>query len=239
MEIRTILFDLDGTLLPMDQERFMKYYLKALTGHFRQYMPPEVFQKLLWKGTHEMLNNRGGSETNEATFYRAFFEAYKEKRSEMIQTFEQFYETDFEQAKEATGTDSQMIKAVHVLQNKGYRMAVATNPLFPLQAVEKRIGWAGLSPDQFEFITSFETMHACKPHVAFYQEVLDILQTEPASTIMVGNDAHEDLSAGKLGMQTYLVTNCLLQADKQAMTPDYHGTTEDFLDFVGTLPSLR
>ena len=239
MTIRTILFDMDGTLLPMNQQQFMEHYLRALTAHFSQFMPPEAFQKLLWKGTHAMLNQQGSDKTNEVVFYSTFFEAYEDRRSEMIQTFERFYETDFEQAKKATDTDDQMIAAVDQLQRKGYRMAVATNPLFPLKAVEKRLGWAGLYPHQFEFITSFETMHACKPHVAFYQEVLDRMGIHPTSTLMVGNDAHEDLMAGKLGLKTYLVTNCLLQADKQTMSPDFSGTSADFLSFVQALPPLK
>lgn len=40
MTIKTILFDLDGTLLPMDQEVFIKYYFGALVKH----MEPEGYE---------------------------------------------------------------------------------------------------------------------------------------------------------------------------------------------------
>ena len=37
--MKTILFDLDGTLLPMDQDAFVKYYM----GLFAQKMAPHGF----------------------------------------------------------------------------------------------------------------------------------------------------------------------------------------------------
>jgi len=124
------------------------------------------------------------------------------------------------------------------LKSKGYRLAVATNPLFPLQAVERRIQWAGLSTDHFEMITSFETMHACKPNPAFYQEVLEQLEIKPQDALMVGNDAQEDLAAGTLGICTYLVTDCLLQSDSSSYEPDHQGTSADFLEYAKALPDL-
>jgi FMN phosphatase YigB (HAD superfamily) len=129
-----------------------------------------------------------------------------------------------------------MIQAVKLLEKKNYRLVVATNPLFPLKAVEQRIQWAGLSPTQFELITSFETMHSCKPNIAFYREVLDALGIEPQDALMVGNDAYEDLIAGNLGIHTYLVTNCLIQKDQTACEPDYEGSSSDFLRFTEKLP---
>ncbi len=39
---------------------------------------------------------------------------------------------------------------------------------------------------------------------------------------MVGNDAREDLTAGSLGIKTYLVTDCLEHGDAP-QKPDYQG----------------
>ncbi len=50
-----------------------------------------------------------------------------------------------------------------ILKDKGYRLAVTTMPLFPLSAVEARVRWAGLDPDDFGFMTTYDTAHAVKP----------------------------------------------------------------------------
>ncbi|MDW7670888.1 MAG: HAD family hydrolase [Bacillota bacterium] len=236
--MNTILFDLDGTLLTMNTDLFMHYYMKSLTETFLPIMDPADFQKRLWEGTRLMLKNTGGNETNEAVFYRSFFKNMGTDHESVINAFDQFYETSFEKARAATASNEYMVDAVKCLKTKGYRLAVATNPLFPIRAVKRRIHWAGLSPTDFELITSFETMHACKPNPAFYQEVLEQLNVQPHEAMMVGNDAREDLAAGGLGIQTYLVTDCLLQAESSPFTPDHQGSSLDFLQYIISLPEL-
>lgn len=156
----------------------------------------------------------------------------------MVDVFDDFYQTGFKQAKAATEQNSHMLASVRKLKEKGYRLAVATNPLFPLEAVKQRMEWAGLTIDDFDLITSFETMHACKPNPLFYQQVLNLLRVEPEDAMMVGNDAREDLAAAELGVTTYLVTDCLLQDDQKTVVPNYQGTSRDFLHYVDRLPSL-
>lgn len=236
--MNTILFDLDGTLLTMNTDLFVNYYMESITEAFLPLMEPADFQKRLWEGTRLMLENTGENETNEAVFYRSFFKNMGTDKEDMIKAFDHFYQTSFEKARAATAANDHMVNAVKCLKAKGYRLAVATNPLFPIQAVKRRIHWAGLSPADFELITSFETMHACKPNPAFYREVLEHLNVQPEETLMVGNDAREDLAAGDLGIQTYLVTDCLLQAESSPFTPDHQGSSLDFFRFIISLPAL-
>ncbi len=235
--MNTILFDLDGTLLSMDTDKFMQVYVKAITEAFSPHIDPEVFLQLLWAGTRKMLENPGDGQSNEAVFYRTFFRGMEEQKDQLIRVFQSFYQNEFDQAKSATALNEDMVEAVSVLKGKGYCLAVATNPLFPLQAVERRLHWAGLLPEDFKLITSFETMHACKPNPLFYQEVLGMLEIPPQEALMVGNDALEDLVAGELGISTYLVTDCLLQAGSYRYTPDYQGTSADFLNFAKAMPA--
>lgn len=236
--MNTILFDLDGTLLTMDTDRFMTLYMEALTKAFMPHMDTALFQARLWEGTKLMLKNNGEKKSNERVFYESFFEGIEDQKDLMIKVFEDFYQTGFSQTRAATEQNEHMVKSVDLLKDKGYRLAVATNPLFPLQAVERRVEWAGLCADDFELITSFETMHACKPNPLFYQQVLGLLNIEPEEALMVGNDAREDLAAAQLGVSTYLVTDCLLKDTQQAIVPDHRGTSLDFLRFVEQLPSF-
>ena len=236
--MNTILFDLDGTLLTMDTDQFMKLYMEALTLAFIPHMEPSLFQARLWEGTKKMLKNNNEKKSNEMVFFESFFQGIEEKKDLMVDVFDDFYQTGFKQAKAATEQNSHMLASVRKLKEKGYRLAVATNPLFPLEAVKQRMEWAGLTIGDFDLITSFETMHACKPNPLFYQQVLNLLRVEPEDAMMVGNDAREDLAAAELGVTTYLVTDCLLQDDQKTVVPNYQGTSRDFLHYVDRLPSL-
>ena len=81
MSIKTILFDLDGTLLPMDQDLFVKYYL----GLFAKKLAPlgyeeDSFYKAMWSGVSAMVKNDGSVSNDEAfwnTFKKLFFTVAK------------------------------------------------------------------------------------------------------------------------------------------------------------------
>ena len=65
MEIKNVLFDLDGTLLPMDMEAFTNGYFGLLTQKMapRGYDPKRLIDAV-WAGTAAMVKN-DGSRTNE------------------------------------------------------------------------------------------------------------------------------------------------------------------------------
>ena len=96
------------------------------------------------------------------------------------------------------------------LKARGYRVALATNPIFPHVATEHRIRWAGLTPEDFEIYTTYETSTFCKPNPAYYLEVARSLGAAPEECLMVGNDANEDMAARALGMDVFLLTDCLI-----------------------------
>ena len=58
--VQAVLFDLDGTLLPMVQEEFIKGYFGALCRRFapKGYEPKRMIDTL-WKGTAAMVRNDG------------------------------------------------------------------------------------------------------------------------------------------------------------------------------------
>ena len=96
-------------------------------------------------------------------------------------------------------------------------MAVlATNPLFPHTATENRMRWAGLKPEDFSFYTTYENSRYCKPNPKYYEEILQKLNLKPEECIMVGNDFGEDIvPTEKLGMQGFLLTDCLIHKGEQ------------------------
>ena len=82
----------------------------------------------------------------------------------------------------------------------------------PIRSSENRIRWAGLVPEDFEIYTTYEASTFCKPNPAYYLEVARTLGVKPEECLMVGNDATEDMAAREVGMDVFLLTDCLINA---------------------------
>ena len=205
--LTTVLFDLDGTLLPMDQDAFVNGYLKLMIQKMAPYgYSPEKLIGCIWKGTQAMYAN-SGAETNEALFWSIFEDSFGKKSLADQPLFEDFYRNEFQQAAQCCGFDPRAREAVDAIHAMGLTTALATNPLFPAVATESRVRWAGLQPEDFRLITTYENSHYCKPNPDYYREILSNLGLEPEQCVMVGNNAREDMVAGELGMAVYLVTD--------------------------------
>jgi len=230
----TVLFDLDGTLLPMDLQKFMKLYFYNLGIHFQDLIAAEKLSKYILDATEQMIRTNDGR-TNEDIFME-HFSSYIDGDIDVYKSrFTEFYETLFANVQPSTYQSEAMIKSVALLKQKGYDVIVATNPLFPYRANVHRIEWAGLDIEMFDHITSFEENKYCKPHVEYYQEILQKTGKKPEECIMVGNDVFDDLSAGKLGIKTFLVTDCLVNQYELPNTADDTGTFDDFYNYVQSL----
>lgn len=233
--ITTILFDLDGTLLPMDQELFIKTYFKALAARFAPlgYDPQELIDGV-WKGTQAMVKNTG-EQTNEAVFWNTFVELFGEQIRDDIPVFEDFYRNEFQQARSVCGKNPKAKKTVDRARALGYRVILATNPLFPSIATESRIRWAGLEPEDFEFYTTYENSSHCKPNPAYFQDILTQANLRPEECLIVGNDTSEDLAAATLGIQAFLLTDCLINRNFIDITQYPHGSFDTLITYLNTL----
>ncbi len=236
--LNTILFDLDGTLLPIANKDFEKIYFGGLSSHFTDMYSPEAFMKLIWDATIAMVKDTS-DKTNEVVFMNALGSVVNEKLTEMQRRFEIFYQSDFDKIRSAVIENTEMKEAVSVLKQKGYTLVIATNPMFPKIAIEKRIGWTGMNRADFSYVTSFENNHYCKPQPKFFQEILSDIQKTPQECMMVGNDAQEDMIAKVLGIETYLIDTHLISRPNQPINADHQGSYADFLLFVQSLPSIN
>lgn len=233
--MRTILFDLDGTLLPMDMERFTKNYFVHLAESFADLIDGRELARQVLAATEQMVRTRDGR-TNETVFLEYFGQNISGDLAVYRERFDAFYDSAFLRLQSDFAPNPHMVDSVAVLKAKGYRLAVATNPIFPLKANLHRIGWAGLDAGDFCYISCFEKNRFCKPHIEYYEEVLSAVGESPDRCLMVGNDVQEDLPAGQLGMKTFLVEDCLLHRGG-AITADHRGSSGDFHRFALTLPS--
>jgi len=230
--IKIILFDLDGTLLPMDQDTFAGAYVKGLATAAAPYgYEPNNFAKAVMAGTVAMVKN-DGSKTNEEVFWDSLAGVYGDGFKEHMHIFDPFYQADFQKIKEVCGYEPRAAELIRMIREKGYRIALATNPLFPSVATESRIRWAGLTPEDFELFTSYENSHYCKPNLNYYREVLEKLQVDPTECLMIGNDVSEDMIAMHLGMKVFLLTDCLINKKNENIEKYPHGCFNDLREYI-------
>ena len=235
MKITTVLFDLDGTLVPMDQEVFVKDYFSRLVKKMSVYgYAPDKMIEAMWQSVRAMIKNNGLA-TNEDVFWKKFSEILGEGIFEYMPKFDEFYETEFDNVKSVCGYNPEAAKAVRAIKNMGYRVALATNPLFPRRATELRISWAGLTPDDFEFFTTYEDICYCKPNLEYYKEVVKRLGVSPEECLMVGNDVGEDMITEKLGMKTFLIPDCIINHADEDISKYQSGSFTDLVKYVENL----
>ena len=234
MSIKHILFDLDGTLLPMVQDEFVKYYMPLLA---RSYMragvsvDPKKFIGAVWAGYEAMVKN-DGSRTNREAFWSYMEPELPLSTEESENIALRFYENEFNEAICTTKPTPVSNRIVKRARERGFETYLATNPVFPRCATLNRIRWAGLDEDDFKMITTYETCTYCKPNPKYFRNILEEYCLNPAECLMVGNDVGEDLSIRTLGVKTYLVTDTMENKKNLPIESEYTGTLDELLQFV-------
>ncbi|MGN0557946.1 MAG: HAD family hydrolase [Acutalibacteraceae bacterium] len=237
MSIRTVLFDLDGTLLPMDQELFVKAYFKQLAKTLAPLgYEPKKLTEAVWAGTAAMIKNDGNS-INEEVFWQTFAQLFGEKSLQDRPMFDEFYKNEFQNVKEVCGFNEKASRAVRLAKDLGFRVALATNPIFPTTATHSRIRWAGLDPDDFELITTYENTGFSKPNPKYYSDIMQKLQTNPQECLMVGNDVTEDMVAEKIGIKTFLLTDCLINKENKDIALYKNGGFDELMKYLEEIKS--
>lgn len=231
--IKAVLFDLDGTLLPMNMDEFIKSYF----GHLAKYLAPYGYEsekliKTLWLGVSAMVKN-DGSGKNEDAFWNLFAEVYGEESLAHKPVIDEFYRGEFNKAQSACGFKKEAAEVVSLVREMGKLPVLATNPVFPQAATESRARWAGLDIADFEAYTTYENCRYCKPSEGYYADLLARLGLRGEECIMVGNDFDEDIiPTEKLGMKTFLLTDCLINKRDADYSGYPHGSFDELKRFL-------
>lgn len=205
----TIMFDLDGTLIPFDQDEFISEYF----GRLARKMVPLGFDKdslikSIWAGTNAMLTNDGAM-SNRDRFFEVFSTFATGDMNEMEKVFEGFYAKEFDEVKCILKSQADRSDFIKALKEKGYKLVLATNPIFPKIAVSVRLSWIGLELSDFDYVTTYENSSYSKPNPGYYEEILHNIGREASECIMIGNNPVDDMQAVKAGLDVYLVTDNL------------------------------
>ena len=219
----------------MDNEAFTMGYFRLLAAKLSPYgYEPKQLVDAIWAGTAAMVKN-DGTRSNEDAFWKKFAGVYGEKALADKPLFDEFYENDFQTAKALCGVNPKAAETVHTLKEMGLRAALATNPIFPAVATESRIRWAGLEPEDFELRTTYENIGYCKPNPDYYREIAARLGVRPEECLMVGNDVTEDMVAESIGMQVFLLTDCLINKERKNIAKYPRGSFNQLMQLIDTL----
>ena len=235
MAIKAILFDLDGTLVPMDQDVFVHDYFKRISTKLASHgYEPKQLIDTIWKGTAAMIKNNS-ERCNEEVFWDVAVSVYGDKILKDKYLFDEFYEQEFDNVKSVCGYNPKAKESVNKIKSMGYKVALATNPIFPERATRWRIGWAGLNPADFELYTTYENINCCKPNPAYYFEVAKRIGVLPDECLMVGNDVSDDMSAQNTGMKVFLLNDCLINSTNEDISKYPNGSFDELMEYINDL----
>ncbi len=231
MKYEAILFDLDGTLLPMDNDEFTKGYLGLLSKAVSPYgYSADTLIPAMWRGVEAMVKN-DGSCINSERFWTVFSQIVGKDTTADIPKFDAFYTDGFNKAISLTQPTPLAKETVSLAKARAEKVVLATNPFFPLVAVTSRLAWAGIEPAEFDLITHYDNSTFCKPNPAYYIEITERLGIRPENCLMIGNNTEEDIAAAQAaGLSTFLLTDCLISKDPIPPTPK--GSFTDLLEFL-------
>lgn len=231
--IKAVLFDLDSTLLQMDQTIFLKRYMQTLGQKANTYFgyDPLKFAEDVMHSTYEMIHN-DGSRLNEEVFWQSFQKKYPNPKLEAF--FESFYYKDFKQIADVAIYNPLSKQAVQIVKEKGYKTILATNPIFPLIATKERMRWAGIEASDFDYITTYENSRYCKPSNEYYLEICEKNGLKPEECLMIGNDLADDFKFLSAEFQKYLVLDFLINTENAEIAMQ-SGTLADLIEFLKTI----
>lgn len=210
--LKAVFFDLDGTLLRIDEKAFSELYFKLIGEKLKPYgYDPEMIKKLFYQGMVEMMSN-DGTKSNEEAFWSLFKKYYPQSEKD-LPIFDSFYANEFKQIESICEKTSLSKEIVDFVKEQGLIPVLSTNPIFPLVAQKTRAEIAGINPDDFAYITGYENSSYCKPNPMYFKTLLEKFNLKSDEIIVFGNNDFEDGDcAAALGIKVYLINGHLLHS---------------------------
>lgn len=235
--IKTVLFDLDGTLLDVDMHQFIPAYLNNLAKSIDPNLDRKQFVEIMISRTMELLASDDGSQTNEEFYRNAVFNDLGITTDQFSSGLQRFYRDHLGQLAPLVSSTPLARKLIERCHEQGLTVVIATNPVFPRPVVDARLQWAGVGDFTYRLVTSFENSSFCKPNLRYFSAIFNELECDPGSVLMVGNDTEHDLSASQLGVTTFLVDTWMIDRGSPFIA-DHRGSHLDLYHFLGQLPPL-
>ena len=231
----TLLLDLDDTLLTNPLEMFMPAYVHLLSEHLAKYIDPHKMIPQLMHATDQMIEKEAPCSTLEETFAHDFYTPLGLDQELLAPIIREFYSHSFQTLETCTAVRPAAKRVIEHAFDRGWTVAIATNPLFPLKAMQSRLEWAGISVDSYPYslVTSYETMHFAKPNPAYYAEILSRLGWVEQPVCMVGNSLKDDLlPAAHIGIPGFWISDKHEPLPTEMPQPSATGTLEELIPWL-------
>lgn len=214
--IKAIFFDLDGTLLPLNERKFAKIYFKTLYKKVKFLKISKMnFFKALYKGALAQVKN-DGTRTNEEVFWESIKNTLGMDLSIYKDVLNEYYNTSYLKTKRATKPCLESKKIVEFCRENGLKTILSTNPIFPRLAVLNRMNFVNLKEEDFDYITNYSNSTCCKPNSLYFEKLLETLNLKAEEVILFGNNEIEDAKcAREIGIKCYLIERCLISQNKK------------------------
>lgn len=231
--LKAVLFDLDGTLLPMKSlDAFISAFLRDVSAKAApQGFEPSALAKAIWDATGAVVTN-DGSRSNDEAFHAVMRARYGDRTPALDAIFDDYYRHEFNDLLALCGRDPAVAETVSALKERELTLVLASKPIFPLVAQKARMRWAGVDPADFAHVTGAENCTFCKPAPAYYTEILNKLSLAPGECVMIGNDTEDDVTAEQAGVEVFLATDWLLDRKGAGVEGRPHGRFRDVLGYV-------
>ena len=217
--LKAVFSDLDGTLLPMDEEKFTKYYFKLLCERMVPYgFDPVKLVEVIWGGTKEMYQN-DGQKTNEERFWDYFEQVYGNENLVHKNHIDEYYINEFKQTINACLPNLHARKIIDYCKEAVDYVVLSTNPIFPRVGTLTRMSFVGLKEEDFSLITTYENSRFSKPNPKYFFELLNHFNLKPEEVILFGNNTLEDATCAKMaGIKCYLVGDFIINHPRVSET---------------------
>lgn len=224
--IKAVMFDLDNTLLRNPTPEFVAGYVEGVSRFFTARGGAEPGE-ILRQSVQTMMNGpRRIWQSNIELYWELLHPIWSGTPEELTQAFNTFYKDDYTVLKSNTAPAPIAGEVIDRVRGAGHKIIIATNPVYPAEAIRHRLAWADLPSDlsYYDFVTTADNMHFAKPDPAYYAEILARAGLEPDEAVMVGDEPRYDVAASKtIGMHAYNLT---------------WETLGTLLDLLPTLPTL-
>lgn len=233
--LRALFFDLDGTLLKVDMQRFIPAYLDGLAACLGETLSPAEFRAVARGGIHQLLANRRALGCNRDQFLRTLQQQLDISPGRFSRALADFCANGLQRLQP-------MVESLPIVRElldhafaSGCKVVIATNPVFPLEIVRARLEWGGLADYPFDLITDWNNCSYCKPAPGYFQDLLKKLALKPEQVLMVGNDTGHDLAAGRVGIPTYLVDTWIIERDDESPPATLRGNHQNLVELLRQL----
>jgi len=213
--LKAVFFDLDGTLLPLNEDLFIKVYFKQLAKRLCPlgYEPNKLIDAI-WNGTKLMMKN-DGSKTNEEVFWSYFKECYGDESIKDKEYIDSFYTNEFKETKNVCEDNPYVKDIIKFCKENDLIVVLSTNPIFPKQGTLTRMSYLDLKESDFDYVTTYEESRYCKPNPMYFKSLLEKFNLKPEEVLVFGNNTYEDGDCSKAcNMKCYMVGDYIIKSDK-------------------------